>query len=65
MPEQARKLSEIMKEMAGTLLRNPAGVPSSEAVHVALLFANVAWNECVGLDHASSDFSPGDWRDGP
>jgi len=34
------------------LLRNPAGVPSSEAAHVALLFANVAWNEGVGLDHA-------------
>jgi hypothetical protein len=52
MPEQPRKLSEIMKEMSETLLRNPGGEPSSEAVHVALLFANVAWNESVGLDHA-------------
>ena len=51
MPEQARKLSEIMKEMSETLLRNPGGVPSSEAAHVALFFANVAWNESVGLDH--------------
>ena len=51
MPEQARKLSEILKEMAETLLRNPGGVPSSEAAHVALFFANVAWNESVGLDH--------------
>ena len=51
MPEQVRKLSEIMKEMAETLLRNPDAVPSSEAAHVALFFANVAWNESVGLDH--------------
>jgi hypothetical protein len=51
MPEQARKLSEILKEMAETLLRNPGGVPSSEAAHVALFLANLAWNESVGLDH--------------
>ena len=51
MPAQPRKLSEIMKEMSETLLRNPGGVPSSEAAHVALFFANVAWNESVGLDH--------------
>jgi hypothetical protein len=30
MPEQARKMSEILKEMSETLLRNPSGVPSSE-----------------------------------
>jgi hypothetical protein len=52
MPEQARKLSEMLKEMAEALLRNPRRVPSSEAAHVALLFANVAWNEGVGLDGA-------------
>jgi hypothetical protein len=52
MPEQPRKMSEILKEMSERLLRNPGGVPSSEAAHVALLFANVAWNEGVGLDHA-------------
>ena len=56
MPEQARKLSEILKEMSETLLRNPGGVPSSEAAHVALLFANVAWNESVGLDHAREGY---------
>jgi hypothetical protein len=43
------KMSEIMKEMSETLLRHPSGVPSSEAAHVALFFANVAWNESVGL----------------
>jgi hypothetical protein len=52
MPEQARKMSEIMKEMSESLLRNPGGVPSSEAAHVALLFANVAWNESLGIDVA-------------
>ena len=52
MAEQARKLSEIMKEMSESLLRNPGGVPSSEAAHVALLFANVAWNESLGIDVA-------------
>jgi len=51
MPAQPRKLSEIMKEMSEMLLRNPSGVPSSEAAHVALVFAHAAWNECVGLDH--------------
>lgn len=56
MREQARKLSEIMKEMSERLLRNPGGVPSSEAAHVALLFANVAWNESVGLDHARDGY---------
>jgi hypothetical protein len=56
MAEQARKMSEIMKEMSETLLRNPGGVPSSEAAHVALLFAHVAWNESVGLDHTKDGY---------
>ncbi len=43
------KLSEIMKEMSELLLRDPDKTPSSEAAHVALFFANVAWNECVGM----------------
>src|SRR4051794_18715183 len=55
MPEQARKLPEIMKEMSETLC-NPGGVPSSEAAHVALFFTNVAWNESVGLDHAREGY---------
>ncbi len=52
MPDCTRKMSEIMKEMADLLMRHPRKVPSSEAAHVALLFANVAWNECVGMDHS-------------
>jgi hypothetical protein len=45
-----------MKEMSETLFRNPAAVPSSEAAHVALFFAHVAWNESVGLDHAREGY---------
>jgi hypothetical protein len=47
--DQPRKMSDIMKEMLEVLLRNPKAVPSSEASHVAMFFANVAWNECIGL----------------
>ena len=47
-----RKMSEMLKEMSEVLMRNPDEPPSSEAAHVALFFANLAWNECVGLDHA-------------
>ena len=54
--KEPRKMSEILKEMSETLLRNPGGVPSSEAAHVALFFANVAWNESVGLDHAREGY---------
>ena len=56
MPHQTRKMSEIMKEMSERLLRNPGGVPSSEAAHVALMFANIAWNETVGLGHARKGY---------
>ena len=51
-----RKLSDIMKEMSELLLRDRNKIPSSEAAHVALFFANVAWNECVGLDHAREGY---------
>ena len=49
MNHPTRKLSEIMKEMSEHLLRQPDAAHSSEAAHVALMFANIAWNECVGL----------------
>jgi hypothetical protein len=48
-PDKPGKMSEIMKEMLERLLRDPQAEPSSEASHVALFLANVAWNECVGL----------------
>ena len=56
MPAQPRKLSEIVKEMSQSLLRHPRRVPSAEAAHVALLFAHVAWNESVGLDHTRDGY---------
>jgi hypothetical protein len=43
-------MSQIMKEMSETLLRDPRKVPSAEAAEVTLMFANIAWNECVGMD---------------
>ena len=48
MTPPTRSMSEIMKNMSERLLRNPDSVPSSEAAHVALMFANIAWNETVG-----------------
>jgi len=56
MTDQPRKLSDIMKDMSERLFRNPVAVPSSEAAHVALFFANVAWNESVGIDHARENY---------
>ena len=56
MAKKLRKLSEIMKEMSELLLRNPAAVPSTEAAHVALMYANIAWNESVGLAHGRKGY---------
>jgi len=47
--DQPRKMSDIMKEMSDRLFRDPDVAHSPEALHVALFFANLAWNECVGL----------------
>ena len=56
MTQQTRKMSEIMKEMSERLLRQPDAAHSSEAAHVALMFANIAWNEAVGLVHARNSY---------
>jgi hypothetical protein len=56
MKHEPRKMSEIMKEMSERLLRNPGGIPSSEAAHVALMFANIAWNEAVGIVQARKGY---------
>jgi hypothetical protein len=45
-----------MKDMALLLLRKPENVPSSEAAHVALMFANIAWNESVGMTTARDGY---------
>jgi hypothetical protein len=55
MTAKLRLMSEIMKEMSEFLLRDPSKVPSSEAAHVALFFANVAWNESLGLNDSSRE----------
>jgi hypothetical protein len=54
--DHPRKMSDIMKEMSERLFRNPEVAHSSEALHVALFFANVAWNECVGLVHERENY---------
>ncbi len=54
----ARKLSEILKEMSELLLRNPKAIPTSEAAHLALMFANIAWNETVGMVHHREHYRP-------
>ena len=54
--DHPRKMSDIMKEMTERLFRSPDVAHSSEAVHVALFFANVAWNECVGLVHPRESY---------
>ena len=56
MPSQTRKMSEMLKEMSERLLRHPDAAHSSEAAHVALMFANIAWNETVGLGHAREGY---------
>lgn len=42
------KLSERLKEIALSALRDPEAVPSSAAAHAALLFAHVGWNRALG-----------------
>ncbi len=56
MLSQTRKMSEVMKEMSERLLRHPDAAHSSEAAHVALMFANIAWNETVGIGHARKGY---------
>ena len=56
MKHTSRKMSEIMKEMSERLLRHPDAAHSSEAAHVALMFANIAWNESVGLGHVREGY---------
>jgi hypothetical protein len=56
MTQNQPKLSEAMKDMAMRLLKRPKATPSSEAAHVALMFANFAWNETVGLDYPRESY---------
>lgn len=56
MMQQARKMSEILKEMSERLFRRPDDSPSSEAAHIALMFANFAWNKSVGMVHPRNSY---------
>lgn len=48
MQNRQRKMSEIFKDMALSVMKDPESRPSSEAAHAALLLAHVAWNRAVG-----------------
>jgi len=56
MTHPTKKMSAIMKELSERLLRHPDAAHSSEAAHVALMFANIGWNETVGLGHARKGY---------
>jgi len=43
-----KKLSEIMKEMALSLLKDPDAIPSGPAFLAALILSSAAWNSAVG-----------------
>ena len=58
MTHQPRKMSDIMKEMSERLLHRPNDAHSSEAAHVALMFANIAWNKSVGLGQPTESYRP-------
>jgi len=45
-------MSEILKEMSERLLRHPDVPHTPESARAALMFANMAWNESVGLGNA-------------
>jgi hypothetical protein len=49
-------MSELLQEMSEVLLRNPDAAHSLEAAQAALMFANTAWNESVGLVHPRESF---------
>ena len=53
--KQEEKMSEIFKEMAMIILKDPKAIPSSEAAHACLLFSHVAWNRAVGEEFSDSE----------
>lgn len=58
MPQARRKLSEIVKELAGGVLRDPRAVPSSAAAHMALLLTHAAWNRALGQPLPEAQYRP-------
>ena len=47
-PDPGQNLSELIKDMAWSLLKDPGAIPSPPAAQAALTLANVAWNSAVG-----------------
>ncbi len=47
-PEREQKLSELIKGMAWSLLKDPGAIPSAPAAQAALMLASAAWNSAVG-----------------
>ncbi|ESQ14406.1 MAG: hypothetical protein N838_24085 [Thiohalocapsa sp. PB-PSB1] len=48
MRKKQKKMSQIFKELALTVMKDQKSIPSSEAAHTALLLANAAWNRANG-----------------
>ncbi|WP_300458641.1 hypothetical protein [Desulfobacula sp.] len=53
-----KKMSDILKEMALTVLKEPYAIPSSEAAHAALLLSHAAWNRSIGQIFHDKDCQP-------
>jgi hypothetical protein len=58
MTHPTSSMSAILKEMSQRLLKDPDVVPSREAATIALMFANFAWNETVGLGAPRDGYRP-------
>ena len=54
--EPVQKLSELIKDMAFSLLKDPDGIPSPAAAQAALLLASVAWNSTIGDPIFSNEY---------
>ncbi len=51
-----RPLSEMLKRMLNTQLRDPERAHSPAAVQVGLYLANLAWNESLGICHPRESY---------
>ena len=56
-PNPGQKLSELIKDMAWSLLKDPGAIPSPPAAQAALTLANVAWNSAVGDPVLQDDYA--------
>ena len=54
-----KKISEIFKEMASVILKDPNAIPSAEAAHAGLLLSHAAWNRTVGEEFSDADCAKG------